>query len=106
MGRAGLVGEWREVLRRHAVGTRALEEGVQDRHQIGVREFETLDRLVDSKCDSYRMNDLSRDSHLSQSALSRAVDRLQRDGLVKRSMCADDRRGVYVCLTDKGRQLH
>ena len=52
------------------------------------------------------MNDLSGDIHLSQSALSRAVDRLERDGLVKRSMCADDRRGVFVCLTDQGRRLH
>jgi DNA-binding MarR family transcriptional regulator len=106
MGRAGLVGEWRELLDRHAIVTGALEKALQDQHQIGLSEFETLDRLVDSKCDSYRMNDLSRDSHLSQSALSRAVDRLQRDGLVKRNLCSDDRRGVYVCLTEKGRRLH
>jgi DNA-binding MarR family transcriptional regulator len=106
MGRAGLVGEWRELLDRHAVVTGALEKALQDQHQIGLSEFETLDRLVDSKCDSYRMNDLSGDIHLSQSALSRAVDRLERDGLVQRNMCPDDRRGVFVCLTDKGRGLH
>jgi DNA-binding MarR family transcriptional regulator len=106
MGRAGLVGEWRELLGRHAVVTGALEKALQERHEIGLSEFETLDRLVDSQCDSYRMNDLSGDIHLSQSALSRAVDRLEREGLVKRNMCSDDRRGVFVCLTDKGKQLH
>jgi DNA-binding MarR family transcriptional regulator len=106
MGRAGLVGEWRELLDRHAVVTGALEKALQEQHQIGLSEFETLDRLVDSKCESYRMNDLSGDIHLSQSALSRAVDRLEREGLVKRNLCADDRRGVYVCLTEKGRRLH
>jgi len=106
MGRAGLVDEWRELLDRHAVLTGALEKALQDEHGIGLSEFETLDRLVDAGCDSYRMNDLSGDIHLSQSALSRAVDRLQRDGLVKRNMCTDDRRGVFVCLTDKGRRLH
>lgn len=106
MGRAGLVGEWRELLDRHAAVTGAMEKALQEQHQIGLSEFETLDRLVDSQCTSYRMNDLSGDIHLSQSALSRAVDRLERDGLVKRSMCVDDRRGVFVCLTDKGKRLH
>jgi len=106
MGRAGLVDEWRALLERHAVVTGALEKALQDQHSIGLSEFEALDRLVDSQCDNYRMNDLSRDIHLSQSALSRAVARLERDGLVKRSMCADDRRGVYVCLTAKGKQVY
>ena len=106
MGRAGLVGEWRQLLDRHAVVSGALEKALQEQHQLGLSEFEVLDRLVDAQCDSYRMNDLSRDIHLSQSALSRAVDRLQREGLVRRSVCDDDRRGVFVCLTAKGRQLH
>ena len=62
-----------------------------------------LERLVDANCGEYRMSDLSGDIHLSQSALSRAVARLERDGLVERSMCDDDRRAVFVCLTKKGR---
>src|SRR6186997_867613 len=78
MGRAGLVDEWRALLERHAVVTGALEKALQDQHSIGLSEFEALDRLVDSQCDNYRMNDLSRDIHLSQSALSRAVARLER----------------------------
>ena len=106
MGRAGLVDEWRALLDRHAAVTGALEKALQDQHSIGLSEFETLDRLVDAQCDNYRMNDLSGDIHLSQSALSRAVARLERDGLVKRSMCADDRRGVFVCLTAKGKRVY
>jgi DNA-binding MarR family transcriptional regulator len=44
--------------------------------------------------------------HLSQSALSRLIGRLEKDGLVERSVCAEDRRGVWVTLTPKGRALH
>ena len=106
MGRAGLVGEWRELLDRYAAVSGALEKALEDQHGIGLSEFETLDRLVDAKCENYRMNDLSGDIHLSQSALSRAVARLERDGLVSRSICSDDRRGVFVCLTDKGKRVH
>jgi DNA-binding MarR family transcriptional regulator len=44
--------------------------------------------------------------HLSQSALSRLIGRLEKDGLVERSVCVEDRRGVWVTLTRKGRDLH
>jgi DNA-binding MarR family transcriptional regulator len=103
---AGLVGEWRTLLERHAAVTCALEKALGDGHQIGLSEFETLDRLVDANCGKYRMSDLAGDIHLSQSALSRAVARLERDGLVERSMCADDRRSVFVRLTQKGKRVH
>jgi DNA-binding MarR family transcriptional regulator len=44
--------------------------------------------------------------HLSQSALSRTVGRLEKCGLVTRNMCDTDRRGVFVIATDTGRTLH
>jgi DNA-binding MarR family transcriptional regulator len=75
-------------------------------HGIGLSEFETLDRLVDAQPDKYKMSDLAQNIYLSQSALSRAVARLEKDGLVERSMCTDDRRSIFVCLTDAGRALH
>ncbi|MFG1790926.1 MarR family winged helix-turn-helix transcriptional regulator [Nocardia sp. NPDC049149] len=102
----GLLGEWRELLDRHATVSCALEKALQGQHQIGLSEFETLDRLIEANCGNYRMSDLANDIYLSQSALSRAVARLERDGLVSRTMCADDRRAVFVCLTDKGREVH
>ncbi|MEV6337224.1 MarR family transcriptional regulator [Nocardia vinacea] len=102
----GLVAEWRELLDRHAVVSCALEKELQGKHDIGLSEFETLDRLVDAACGDYRMSDLANDIYLSQSALSRAVARLERDGLVSRSMCAEDRRAIFVCLTEKGREVH
>ncbi|MFI9511433.1 MarR family winged helix-turn-helix transcriptional regulator [Nocardia sp. NPDC052566] len=101
----GVLGEWRDLLERHAVVSCALEKALAV-HGIGLSEFETLERLVDAQCGNYRMSDLSGDIYLSQSALSRAVARLERDGLVSRNMCADDRRAVFVCLTDKGREVY
>ncbi|PVG81268.1 MarR family transcriptional regulator [Nocardioides gansuensis] len=103
---AGLVSEWRELLDRHAAVSCALEKALQEGHQIGLSEFETLDRLADADCEHCRMTELARDIHLSQSALSRAVARLEAEGLVERSMCADDRRAIFVGLTERGRQVH
>lgn len=102
----GLVDEWRLLLDRHAKVSCALEKALQDTHGIGLSEFEILDRLVDANCGKYRMTDLAADIYLSQSALSRAVARLERDGLVSRSMCVDDRRAIFVALTGDGATLH
>ena len=52
------------------------------------------------------MQELAAAVHLSQSALSRTVGRLEKDGLVHRAMCAEDRRGVAVCLTAAGRERY
>ena len=101
-----LIEEWRDLLGLHAAVSCALEKELQHEHHIGLSEFETLDRLVDASCDSYRMSDLAGDIHLSQSALSRAVARLEKDGLVDRTLCTEDRRAIFVCLTDQGRAVH
>lgn len=101
-----LVGQWRELLDRHAAVSCALEKALQNEHRIGLSEFETLDRLVDAACQKYRMTELAGDIYLSQSALSRAVARLEKDGLVERTMCAEDRRAIFVHLTEKGRAVY
>jgi DNA-binding MarR family transcriptional regulator len=100
------VGEWRAMLDRHAKVSSSLEKALNEGHGIGLSEFEVLDRLVDANCGNYRMTDLAQDIYLSQSALSRAVARLEQDGLVKRSMCSDDRRAIFVCLTGDGAMRH
>jgi len=104
--KAAVVDEWRTLLDRHAKVSCALEKNLQNEHGIGLSEFEILDRLVDANQGSYRMTDLTSDIYLSQSALSRAVARLESDGLVHRNMCDNDRRAIFVCLTDAGRELH
>jgi DNA-binding MarR family transcriptional regulator len=101
-----LAGAWRELLRRHATTWCALERALGERHGLGVSEFEVLERLVEDKREPHRVQELADAAFLSQSALSRVIGRLERHGLVTRSMCDVDRRGVYVCLTDAGRSRH
>jgi DNA-binding MarR family transcriptional regulator len=97
-----LTSEWRELLARHARTVCALDEAL-DEFGLGMSEFEVLDRLACDCTDRPRMQDLAPLLHLSQSALSRTVGRLEKDGLVERAMCPDDRRGISVCLTPEGR---
>ena len=98
-----LVANWREVARAFSLTSCRLDKALHERHGLGMSEFEILDRLAESGSDSVRMHDLGEAVHLTQSALSRAVARLEKDGLVTRGLCSDDRRAVFVCVTDAGR---
>jgi DNA-binding MarR family transcriptional regulator len=97
---------WRELLDSHARVSGALERTLQAEHGLGVSEFEVLDRLVGADTDQRRMQELAESVHLSQSALSRLIGRLESEGLVSRSICPDDRRGIFACITDAGRERH
>ena len=97
-----LVADWQAVLETHARVSCALEHALGE-HGLGTSEYEILERLTTSECEHLRMQELGEKLHLSQSALSRAVARLEDDGLVERGMCEEDRRGVFVGLTTAGR---
>jgi DNA-binding MarR family transcriptional regulator len=101
-----LVDIWRELLERHARTTSSLERRLQHEHGLGVSEYEVLERLAGSGKEESRMQELAEAVHLSQSALSRVVARLEADGLVRRGMCPEDRRGIMACLTESGRERY
>ncbi|MGW1714538.1 MarR family winged helix-turn-helix transcriptional regulator [Streptomyces sp. NPDC002156] len=111
---AGLADQWRDILAAHA-RTMCEIDRVLHPHGLGASDFEVLDVLVaeaDAAAGSSdpgeqcRVQDIAGRVHLSQSALSRLIGRLEKDGLVERSMCVEDRRGVRVALTARGRELH
>lgn len=101
-----VVASWRELSARHAAACAALDRELSARHGLGVSEFEVLDRLVERDDRSARAQDLADCVHLSQSAMSRLVDRLAKHGLVERCACEMDRRGIFVVLTSDGARRH
>ena len=100
-----LLDAWRGLLADHARAHGALERALRE-YDLGVSEFEVLERLASDADHERRMQELGEAVHLSQSALSRVVGRLEHDGLASRGMCPEDRRGVYVCITDAGRRRY
>jgi len=103
-----LVDQWRDILGLHARIQCELDRALQP-HGLCASDFEVLDLLSEAEAQgscSFRVQEISERVHLSQSALSRLIARLEKDGLVDRAMCAEDRRGVRVAFTAKGRALH
>jgi DNA-binding MarR family transcriptional regulator len=108
MDERALMTEWREILAIHA---RTACEIDRELHQfgLGASDFEVLDVLAgdpqDGGC-AFRVQELADRVHLSQSALSRLVARLEKEGLVDRDACSEDRRGVRVAITPAGRERY
>lgn len=103
---AVLVSKWRDMQSAYVTLSTALERELEAGYDIGLSEYEILDLVSEVDDGNCRMKDLGSLSPMSQSALSKIVDRLQRAGLLERSSCDDDRRALLVSLTDKGRDLH
>jgi DNA-binding MarR family transcriptional regulator len=105
---AGLEQRWRDILSVHARTMCEIDRTLHP-HGLGASDFEVLDILAAESPEEggvCRVQNIAGRVHLSQSALSRLIGRLEKDGLVARSVCVEDRRGVWVTLTSKGRDLH
>ena len=93
---------WRDILSVHARTMCEIDRALHP-HGLGASDFEVLDILASeppaAAGDHCRVQNLAGRVHLSQSALSRLIGRLEKDGLVERSVCVEDRRGVWVALT-------
>ncbi|MFB7778875.1 MarR family winged helix-turn-helix transcriptional regulator [Streptomyces bauhiniae] len=99
---------WRDILAVHARTMCEIDRALHP-HGLGASDFEVLDILsaeTPAEGDHCRVQNLVGRVHLSQSALSRLIGRLEKEGLVERTVCAEDRRGVWVSLTRRGRELH
>jgi DNA-binding MarR family transcriptional regulator len=98
-----LLDRWRELEATHAVVRESLERALERKHQLSLSEYEVLRHLSTAPEGHLRMQELADEVHLSQSALSRLVQRLEDVGFATRGVCDHDRRGVWACITDRGR---
>ncbi|GAC69895.1 MarR family winged helix-turn-helix transcriptional regulator [Gordonia soli] len=101
-----LAAAWHDLSVRYHRVSCALDRELQSRHQLTSSEFEVLELLCRADDHKSRMSALAEHVHLTQSALSRVVAGLERDGLVSRTMCTSDRRSVFAALTQAGSERY
>ncbi|MDQ1625822.1 MAG: hypothetical protein QOJ49_1320 [Actinomycetota bacterium] len=94
---------WRTFLRAHALVVRRLEADLIAEHGLPLASYDVLVQLVEAPEQRLRMTDLAERVLLSRSGLTRLVDRLEADGLVRREACVSDARGLFAVLTAAGR---
>ncbi len=98
-----LAADWHDVLTRYHRTMCALDRALTSDHGLTVSDFEILQQLSAADC-VVRVHDLGERVHLTQSALSRLITRLEKGGLVSRGICSDDRRAAWVQITETGEE--
>src|SRR5436190_18545741 len=94
---------WAAFLQAHAAVLEALERELQDERAMPLAWYEVLLHLREAAGGRLRMQELANAILLSQSGVSRLVDRMERAGLVERASCDTDGRGTFAQLTARGR---
>ncbi len=95
---------WRGLLRVHASLVKALDAQLEAEHGLPLSSYEVLLHLADAEEGRMRMCNLAESVILSRSGLTRLVDRLEREGFIKREPCENDARGAYAVVTPAGRE--
>jgi DNA-binding MarR family transcriptional regulator len=81
---------------------KVLDHDLRERAGISLTEYSVLMHLSEAPEQRMRMTELATMCDLSLSGMTRAVTRLESDGLVARTPCVEDGRGWLATLTPAG----
>jgi DNA-binding MarR family transcriptional regulator len=93
---------WRAMVSVQARLVSRLDAELLATHGMSLRDYQVLVHLSEAEGAALRMTELAERLVVSPSGLTRRLDSLVRDGLVKRQACISDRRGTVAVLTAAG----
>ncbi len=96
---------WRGMLKVHSALVKALDSELETAHNLPLSSYEVLIYLRVAPEKRLRMAELADRTLLSRSGMTRLVDRLERDGLLRRDTCSSDARGCLAVLTERGEEV-
>ncbi len=96
---------WRGMLKVHSALVKALDAELEAAHGLPLSSYEVLIYLRVAPDKRMRMAELADRTLLSRSGMTRLVDRLERDGLLRRDICSSDARGCFAVLTERGEEV-
>ena len=94
---------WRAFLRAHSTMLRRIADDLEEAELPPLSWYDVLAALRDAPTDQrLKQVELAERVLLSNSGLSRLLDRIEAKGLLARVRCPGDRRSLHVQLTDEG----
>ena len=93
---------WRGFLFANAKVVRALDTDMIEQHDLSLTWFDLLSRIKQAPDQRLRMHQLEEASLFTRSGITGLADRLEKAGFVRRERSAEDRRGVYLAITQAG----
>jgi DNA-binding MarR family transcriptional regulator len=96
---------WHAFLRAHSTMLRRISRDLEDAGLPPLAWYDVLAALRDAPENTLKQVELAERVLLSNSGLSRLIDRIESKGLVERRSCPSDRRSFHVGLTDEGAEM-
>jgi DNA-binding MarR family transcriptional regulator len=93
---------WAGFIRAHASIVKQLDAELKASHGLPLSSFDVLAQLGLAPDGRLQMFELAEAVHLSRSALTRQVDRLEREGLMERRRGERDPRQMFASITEQG----
>jgi DNA-binding MarR family transcriptional regulator len=93
---------WKAFLKAHRAVIDKIENDLENAGTVPLTSYDVLLELSQAPERKLRMSDLAAQVVLSRSGLTRLVDRLEKEGMLKREADPNDRRGTQAVLTQLG----
>src|SRR5690348_398981 len=90
---------WQAFLRAHSTMLRRIAADLAQADLPPLSWYDVLAALRDAPDSMLRQVELAEQVLISNSGLSRLIDRIEKAGLVERRTCDTDRRSFYIVLT-------
>ena len=97
---------WEALIRTIGSLMTTFEKELLDAKDLPLPWYDVLIQLSAAPEGRLRIQSLANSVVLSNSGLTRLLDRMERAGLVRREPSPEDRRGYYAIITDQGSQLY
>jgi DNA-binding MarR family transcriptional regulator len=99
------LGAWRAFLNAHALATKRINRDLAEAGLPDLTWYDALWTLHRADGRRLRIRELADAVVLSSTGMTRFVDRLEAEGLVRREAVPGDRRGAYAVITKEGSGL-
>src|SRR3954453_5429076 len=98
-----VVTAWARLVRAREELVAAVERDLKVADLVPLAWYDVLLELSRAADGRLRPFEIEKETLLAQYSLSRLLDRLEKEGLIRREPCEDDARGQWVVITEKGR---
>ena len=96
---------WKGLIKSQQLLIEKVEEKLKDKKLPPISWYDILWELEKSESGSLRLIDIGKKVLLSKYNITRIIDRMEREKLVSREACPIDGRGIFACITPKGKRL-
>lgn len=96
---------WTSLVRAQQVLLDKIENELKTNDLPSLDWYDILWALENTSGGRLRLNDIGKIVLLNKYNVTRLINRLEKNGLVSKENCSQDGRGVFACITPKGKKI-